>query len=63
MEDIDIKLTTRDDNYEILIESLNKNKLTSEESIKTALTESGARDFKLVKNGNNQYEVIRILKG
>ena len=63
MENIDIKISTNDDNYKVLIESLNKDKLISNESIKTALKESGAKDFKLVESGKNQYEVVRILKG
>jgi hypothetical protein len=59
----DIKIDTKDEQFKILVESLDRNSLNTSESIKFALKNVGAVDFKLVENGFNNYEVIRILKG
>lgn len=58
-----IIIETKDEQLKTLIESLDKNSLNTSESIKSALKNVGAVDFKLVENGFNNYEVIRILKG
>lgn len=59
----ELKIETKDEQLKKLVESLDKNSLDTSESIKTALKKAGANDFKLVENGLNNYEVIRILKG